>query len=533
MKNAAQRILANKGRYGDTELVHVNKGEKDLLKRLGGAGTINPLTGLREFYEYDGSSFDGYDANNPESNFGGWGNGTAEVVGPEGESYGTSGNFNSDSYGQSDFNSTWDATDRAGQAPQDVQSALFDPTPMSQQQQALVGVSAPTDMLSAQAALAQAAPSMGMSQVAGAAAPMGNAMSRSQAPQEAPSRGLFDALTDKAATMRDQFVGNLRDEILSPDPAKVSTPTIDWNAIGKPVEQAVAASVPGFMGAAPPDQVALDEARAKDIRMGYAVPDAPAVAAAPTPTARPADLEVASLYPGHPAPQERPADLGTYATAAPALSAPSGRGPSVASAPATASPGPVDHRNVDPLTRQTYDDRQKSLGSNLIGNSADDTLAPPEDKRPWSEKVGQMLGFDPSHRNIDPLTRQAYDDETGNKYAFDPATMSKGWGIGGGLLGTAIGGPLGGIVGGLAGQGFGALMANARPGAPDFAAQTYGGAGEGGNEGAARAAQAALMANAGGAAPASVGAAAAAANPFRNAINDPLRNKWYTTPNRG
>jgi len=38
------------GRYGDTELVHVNKQEKQMLKDMGGAGTINPYTGLEEYH---------------------------------------------------------------------------------------------------------------------------------------------------------------------------------------------------------------------------------------------------------------------------------------------------------------------------------------------------------------------------------------------------------------------------------------------------------------------------------------------------
>ena len=41
--------LANFGRGGDTELAHVNRWEADLLKMLGGSGTINPNTGLREY----------------------------------------------------------------------------------------------------------------------------------------------------------------------------------------------------------------------------------------------------------------------------------------------------------------------------------------------------------------------------------------------------------------------------------------------------------------------------------------------------
>ena len=42
--------LASKGRYGDTMLAHINPEEAALLKARGGAGTINPQTGLPEFY---------------------------------------------------------------------------------------------------------------------------------------------------------------------------------------------------------------------------------------------------------------------------------------------------------------------------------------------------------------------------------------------------------------------------------------------------------------------------------------------------
>jgi hypothetical protein len=37
------------GKGGDTELAHVNKKEQALLKRLGGSGTINRMTGLKQF----------------------------------------------------------------------------------------------------------------------------------------------------------------------------------------------------------------------------------------------------------------------------------------------------------------------------------------------------------------------------------------------------------------------------------------------------------------------------------------------------
>ena len=42
--------LKDKGRFGDTELVHINTEEKALLKALGGAGTVNPETGLEEYF---------------------------------------------------------------------------------------------------------------------------------------------------------------------------------------------------------------------------------------------------------------------------------------------------------------------------------------------------------------------------------------------------------------------------------------------------------------------------------------------------
>ena len=42
--------LRNAGRYGDTELVHVNQEEVQMLIQQGGSGSINPQTGLREFF---------------------------------------------------------------------------------------------------------------------------------------------------------------------------------------------------------------------------------------------------------------------------------------------------------------------------------------------------------------------------------------------------------------------------------------------------------------------------------------------------
>lgn len=46
----AARMVASKGRYGDTMLAHITPEEARLLKKRGGAGTINPETGLPEFF---------------------------------------------------------------------------------------------------------------------------------------------------------------------------------------------------------------------------------------------------------------------------------------------------------------------------------------------------------------------------------------------------------------------------------------------------------------------------------------------------
>tara|TARA_Y100000593_G_C4300650_1_gene333180 strand:+ start:429 stop:1382 length:954 start_codon:yes stop_codon:yes gene_type:complete len=48
--NLLYNLLAAQGRNGDTELAHVTPEEKALLESRGGAGTINPSTGLREYH---------------------------------------------------------------------------------------------------------------------------------------------------------------------------------------------------------------------------------------------------------------------------------------------------------------------------------------------------------------------------------------------------------------------------------------------------------------------------------------------------
>ena len=52
--------LASKGRYGDTMIAHINPQEAQMLMDKGGAGTINPMTGLPEFY-FDDPGYTGGD----------------------------------------------------------------------------------------------------------------------------------------------------------------------------------------------------------------------------------------------------------------------------------------------------------------------------------------------------------------------------------------------------------------------------------------------------------------------------------------
>ena len=47
-------LLASHGRHGDTMLAHITPEEASLLKAHGGSGTINPETGLPEFWKIPG-----------------------------------------------------------------------------------------------------------------------------------------------------------------------------------------------------------------------------------------------------------------------------------------------------------------------------------------------------------------------------------------------------------------------------------------------------------------------------------------------
>ena len=69
----ALEVVRRQGKRGDTELAHVNPREKAILKAMGGVGTRNPKTGLRQYY--DGSDFGG--------SFGGYGEGAGMGAAPD------------------------------------------------------------------------------------------------------------------------------------------------------------------------------------------------------------------------------------------------------------------------------------------------------------------------------------------------------------------------------------------------------------------------------------------------------------------
>jgi len=76
--------LAGKGRGGDSMLVHITPKEAYMLKNAGGAGTINPDTGLLEFYDGGFKLSDYADFEAPNVSTGGYGSSrTASVATPE------------------------------------------------------------------------------------------------------------------------------------------------------------------------------------------------------------------------------------------------------------------------------------------------------------------------------------------------------------------------------------------------------------------------------------------------------------------
>ena len=69
---ALAQVLASKGRKGDTMLAHITPQEAALLKARGGAGTMNPDTGLPEFYDGSFRISDYADFDAPDVSTGGY-----------------------------------------------------------------------------------------------------------------------------------------------------------------------------------------------------------------------------------------------------------------------------------------------------------------------------------------------------------------------------------------------------------------------------------------------------------------------------
>lgn len=100
------RVLSGLGRNGDTMLAHITPREAAILKQLGGSGTINPRTGLREFWSEshvndktggDGSSGGGSTKDRDRDG------GTRAPVGTGNGAYGQVGNqIGKDAYGKFD-----------------------------------------------------------------------------------------------------------------------------------------------------------------------------------------------------------------------------------------------------------------------------------------------------------------------------------------------------------------------------------------------------------------------------------------------
>ena len=85
LNDLAKEVLSLQGRRGDTELAHVNKREAALLKAHGGAGDVNPSTGMTEFY--DGMDYN-YDVEAQPGGFYGGNIGQPEQAAPFQEQYG-------------------------------------------------------------------------------------------------------------------------------------------------------------------------------------------------------------------------------------------------------------------------------------------------------------------------------------------------------------------------------------------------------------------------------------------------------------
>lgn len=80
------RMLAQLGRNGDTMIAHISPHEALALRMMGGAGTINPMTGLPEFWDDGGNDPGGVGGDTGSTGYGGDG-GAAPAGGEVSDDY--------------------------------------------------------------------------------------------------------------------------------------------------------------------------------------------------------------------------------------------------------------------------------------------------------------------------------------------------------------------------------------------------------------------------------------------------------------
>ena len=519
LRRAAQQILAA-GRNGDTMLAHITPREAAMLKAAGGSGTVNPRTGLPEFFGADrgdreadaygdraaaGAAIgDAFNAGNEAiAGFGGWDGLNNAMSSP-------------DYFGEGAYGGGWGGGLIGGPAPDLVGPAttggILGDTPAGYEYAATAPAyempsmaQPPAEVFSRELAMGSGpAPMSNMSTIAGASAPLGSAfgpMGPTDVPgAQPPDQDRRDAMLDNAprdwrgtdftvnqdttsrSTGRDpasnrSIAGAGNELALGLDRRAQDMQRQEYAydrqpAFANTAQAALAAPSPAFAGpavAAPPAQTAqalaprqesLVEIVGRELGIGRAQAAQPAFAqpAVAAPPAQPAPVGVSTVpAPAPPAPGPAPA------APAPAPAAPA------PAAPAPAPAAPASGYYVDPLTRRAY-------GPGVV----------PETPA-WA---------------------------TAARYGLP---------VVGGLVAGPAGALIGSGLGWLAGKAATTDWTSPREGGPAFGAPPFGGSG--GPEspaGGLSSAQSAL------AAPAPAAPAPAAPTP-RNAIWDPLRKQWYTT----
>jgi hypothetical protein len=150
------KMLAGKGRGGDSLLAHITPKEAEILKEAGGSGTTNPETGLLEFYDWTGTggTVSGYDGSTPSyesspSSYSGGDNYDYYQIAPE--NYSPAINIPSPASGSSggsgyqDFSEIGPSPEQMGQSFSLTQQGFpAGAAAAAQERQALIGKNAPS-----------------------------------------------------------------------------------------------------------------------------------------------------------------------------------------------------------------------------------------------------------------------------------------------------------------------------------------------------------------------------------------------------